>query len=1479
MNCSTCGHENPPDHRFCGQCGGGLAVVCGSCGTQSTPNQRFCGSCGGQLENAGASISTESTSDAKSSRVAPTSFADGRYEVKRFLGEGGRKNVYLAHDTKLDRDVAVAVIKTDGLDEAGLSRVRREAQAMGRLGDHQHIVTVFDIGEEHGEPIIVSQFMAGGDLDDLVKQAPDHQLDIEEAIRLGGEICDGLAHAHARGIVHRDLKPANIWLTEDSTAKIGDFGLAVALDRSRLTVSGMMVGTVGYMPPEQAMGRQADARSDLYALGCILYQMVTGQAPFVGEDAVSVISQHINTAPVAPSYHNAQVSRTLETLIMRLLAKAPEERPASASEVATELRRIRETASHSVSAEQPVSASGITALQRVPWGRFVGRRDEMSQLKAALDGALSGRGSIVMLVGEPGIGKSRLAREFAVYAGLRGAQVLNGRCYESEASIPYLPLTDALRQYVVSRPEDELREELGAGAPEVATFISEIRQRLPDTPEAPPMADEADRLRMFESVATFLRNAAKGTPLILLLDDLQWSDRPSLILLQYLARGIATDRIMILGCYSDIEVEESDALSETLAALRREQFFQRVLVRGLPQEDVLALMTTLGDQEVPTEFVKAIYRETEGNPLFVEEILKHLVEEGDLVLQSGQWVSKGGALPQLDIPEGIRDIVRRRLSRLSDDCRSLLTLASAMTSGFSFELLREVSDEDEDRILDMVEEALAIHAIRERKGAVSGSAYELAHTALRHTLYGEVSAPRRVRLHRQIGEAMERLYAANLEPHLADLAYHYSLAAPGGDVDKAIDYARRAGERATSILAHEEAVRAYRVAIRALDVRGGDDALRSSLLLELGIAQTKAGQGDEATKTLQRAFALSERIHDVKLTAQIALAHKDATLRTTQAYSGDAVAMLRRALETLGTEASPPRAYLLAGLADLPPIGIAAEEQIALGREALAMANELGDSSAIVMAHTALLTSLGSPEYVVERLELARELIRLGAGAGDRYAELWGHIRLMIALLATGDIDGVDRELEIIYPRAAETREPAWIGRRPSWIGMRSAMQGKWEEAERSQQEILAAYQEVQVSWLLQAAGVLTLEIRRSQGRLAEVEGLIDAAASQNPAPAWKAAQALIRCDTGRDDEARQLFEQLAASDFKDLPRDWLLLAGLSMMVHVARHFKDADRARILHEILLPFRDQHVAIGDAVLYWGSVATLLAMAAATAKDFEVAEEHFQTAIQAEERCRAWPFLARAKYEYAAMLTARGEGGDRQTALPLANEALARFQELGMLSDTEKALTLKLDLQGIEAGTDSTSIEAVAAVVYSEQPDLVSHAAPDGTVTLLFTDIEGSTELTERLGDQRWIELLREHNAIIRDQLAAHGGFEVKSAGDGFMLAFQSGRAGINCAIETQRALAKREASSDESIRVRIGLHTGEVIKEGDDFFGKHVNLAARIAAQASGGEILVSSLLKELTASGGDIEFGEPKVVELKGLTGEQEMFPISWREA
>jgi class 3 adenylate cyclase len=281
-------------------------------------------------------------------------------------------------------------------------------------------------------------------------------------------------------------------------------------------------------------------------------------------------------------------------------------------------------------------------------------------------------------------------------------------------------------------------------------------------------------------------------------------------------------------------------------------------------------------------------------------------------------------------------------------------------------------------------------------------------------------------------------------------------------------------------------------------------------------------------------------------------------------------------------------------------------------------------------------------------------------------------------------------------------------------------------------------------------------------------------------------------------------------------------------------------------------------------------------------WEDAEQHFQYALEMNARMGARPFVAHTQQEYADMLLRRGKPGDREKALELVSEALDTAQELGMKALVEKALALKLQAQGIDTSAPQSSIDAVAASVYVDKPDLPPKAvAPDGTVTILFSDIEGSTAMTERLGDQRWLELLRGHNAIVRKRVAAHEGFEVKSEGDGFMLAFGSARRALQCAVDIQRAFAARNDSTDESILVRIGLHTGEAIKEADpdgqaDFYGKNVILAARIASQAQGGEILVSSLLKELTESGGDIAFGEGREVELKGLSGQHRVFEVVW---
>jgi hypothetical protein len=442
------------------------------------------------------------------------SFASGRYFVRRVLPEGGQKTVYVVHDSALDRECALALIKTDAMERQELERFRREARAMARL-DHPNVVTLYDIGEDGGRPFFVCQYIAGGDLRGALREAGG-PLPVERTLSIAEDLCRALAFAHEHGIVHRDVKPANIWLTSDGQAKLGDFGLAVALGQSRVTQAGTIMGTAAYMPPEQALGGEVTSQSDLYSLGCVLYELLTGRPPFLGDDALAVISQHINTAPVAASWHRADVPHALDALIERLLEKAPEERPRSAQTVLYELQRI--AAGGVQAASETAPAEPRRDLAGIEWGRFVGRREEMDGLKEALDGALSGKGALAMLVGEPGIGKTRLAEEVGVYAGLRGARVLSGRGYEGDSSLPYTPFIEALRQYTRSRPEDELRTQLGPGAPEIATLISEIRTRFPDIEQAPKLDGEAERLRLFESVTEFLHNAATANPVVLFLD-------------------------------------------------------------------------------------------------------------------------------------------------------------------------------------------------------------------------------------------------------------------------------------------------------------------------------------------------------------------------------------------------------------------------------------------------------------------------------------------------------------------------------------------------------------------------------------------------------------------------------------------------------------------------------------------------------------------------------------------------------------------------------------------------------------------------------------------------------------------------------------------------------------------------------------------------------------------------------------------------
>jgi tetratricopeptide (TPR) repeat protein len=929
----------------------------------------------------------------------PTSFANGRYTVTKFLGEGGKKKVYLARDSRLDRDVAFALIKTEGLDEASRVRVQREAEAMGRLGAHPHIVTVFDIGEEDGQPYLVLPVLGGGDVEGVIEKAPENKLTIERAVKIALDTCLGLEFAHSKGIVHRDLKPGNVWLTEDGRAMIGDFGLAVAVDKSRLTRAGMMVGTVSYMPPEQAMGGEVGPRSDLYSLGAMLYEMVCGRPPFVGDESVAIIGQHLNTPPVAPSWHRPECPTSLEALILRLLEKDPSKRPASA----TEVREALESVTTSATQRQPSVAKGVLSGDNPLYRRtFVGRESELKQGQAAFDAALSGQGGLVMVVGEPGIGKTALCEQLATYVALRGGKALVGHCYEEGSlSLPYLAFVEAMRSYVLAREPDGLRSDLGTGAADVARIVSEVRDRVQGVELRPAGDPEDDRWRLLQAVTSFLRNASSVQPLCIVLEDLHWADRGTLDLLLHVSRNLQGARLLVVGTYRDVEVDRTHPLSATLGELRRVGTFARIPLRGLTVDEVHRMYEAIRGQATPWGQAEAVHRQTEGNPLFVQEVLRYLVEEGIVVREGGRYVAQGGE--GVGIPEGLRDVVGRRLSRLSEKANQVLAIAAVMGREFRLDVLEIVAGIPEDELYGALAEAVERAVVEERSGVGAAVAYRFAHAFFRQTLYEETIAPRRIRLHQQVARALENVYGRRLEEHAAELAEHYSYSSSPEDLKKAVEYGELAAKRATSVFDYGEAERHLQQALKVQEVFDPDDKLkRCDLLLALGEAMLPQENPIRISEVVAAdAFSLATSIADHPRAARSAIQAVQA-LRAAGLITEPVFDEWAQRADEHARNGTVERIY-----ADMAMAGVEQRRRGPAGlhlylRRAVATGRALGDNRAFFAA-TAAGFGLRALQDRALREDLAREVMshpREGASSVDLGLSLIGAGRI---LLETGD--------------------------------------------------------------------------------------------------------------------------------------------------------------------------------------------------------------------------------------------------------------------------------------------------------------------------------------------------------------------------------------------------------------------------------------------------------------------------------------------
>lgn len=882
----------------------------------------------------------------------------------------------------------------------------------------------------------------------------------------------------------------------------------------------------------------------------------------------------------------------------------------------------------------------------------------------ALENALSGQGRLVMLVGEPGIGKTRTAQQLANAAQLHGALVLWGRCYEEQGMPPYWPWVQAIRGYVRERDAETLREEMGTGTADIAGIVPDLRGRLPGLSPSSSLEDpQQARFRLFDSITAFLKSASQRQPLVLVLDNLHWADKPSLLLLEFLAQELASSRLLVVGTYRDVELSRRHPLSETLGQLTREPLFRRVPLRGLSLEDVGRFIEVIGGIKPPPDLVGAVHTHTEGNPLFVTEVVRLLAQEGELTPE--RLRSRPGL--RLRVPEGVREVIGRRLNRLSPTCNQALTIASVIGREFSIDEVEPLIPElAEDQLLDVLEEAVATRVIDELPQVVGR--YQFSHSLVQQTLYNELTTARRARLHHLVGLAMEGLYGVYPDPRLGQLARHFFEAAQAGDVGKAVGYCQRAGAQAVALLAYEDAGRYYEMAIQALELREAvDQGQLCELLLGLGEARRKSGEYSLAMETFQRAADLAAKRGSPEILAQAALGFEEASWRP--GLPGEpAVRLLRNALSALGDEDSALRARTLGGLARALSFTGLRDQATVVGEEAIMMARRVGDPAVLATTLRVNVFSLyGRPERILERLDSCAEMLELAQENGDPEMALEAYSGRIFDLLELGEIQAMDAEIEAHARLAQELRQPHYLYILECWRAMRALLVGRFDEGEELAQRALAVGRRLQAHGVAGVFGMQMFTLRREQGRLRELEDAVKVFVQQSSAAgAWRPGLALVYSELGQETEARAEFEHLAANDFADLPQDALWLTCIAYLSEVCAFLGDGARAVTLYRLLLPYADRTVVVSAGFACYGAASCYLGLLAATMSRWEEAERHFQDALEMNQRMGARPWLAHTQYEYAEMLLARGQAPDRAKAVSLLGEAMPISQELGMRS---------------------------------------------------------------------------------------------------------------------------------------------------------------------------------------------------------------------
>jgi predicted ATPase len=934
----------------------------------------------------------------------------------------------------------------------------------------------------------------------------------------------------------------------------------------------------------------------------------------------------------------------------------------------------------------PTLPDVLAALAFVP---FVGRRGELDALEAAASTVRGGRCQLVFVTGEPGIGKTTLVAKTAADALTDGATVLFGRCDE-HSLVAFQPFVEAIDHYVAEAPPDQLRAEPGAQAADLALLVPSLARRLPELGQVAGTGAETERYRIFESVTAFLSGLCEGGPLVLVLDDLHWADRPTLGLLQHVVRRSRDASILLIGTYRDTDLVRTQPLSEALVDLRRADLVSRIHLSGLPFEDVQDLVTagqTPGDAD--RDLAKALWSETEGSPLFLREILRHLEETGVVRRGDDGRLRAQRRIDQLGIPEGVKEVIGRRLTRLSEPANVALRTGSVIGRELRMDVLEQVCDLSEDQLLDAMDEALAAGVVDEVPG--KPGRWSFTHALVRYTLYEELSLSRRVRLHQKVGEALEAIDAGD-GPHLAEIAYHFSQAAVSGTAEKAVDYACRAGAFAMRVAAWEQAARHFAGAVEVAEDAGTDTTVVADLLLAQGDAEWRRDAG-VARRTFERVISLVGTDDPARL-ARAALGYAGFGIRgfwvEMFVVNERVLELLETALAALPDEPSALRAQVLACLAREQYFQSGTDDRRRqLVDQALAMARAVGEPEVLAAVLSASVLAVLSPDSGEEVGRHTAEMLALADELDDR--ELEAAALRFIVTTPTADAEHLFSALQRWEELIDELKDPTAAAFDKLMRGGMAMQRGDFATAERLIAESFRDAHELHDRNAFGAGATIVAWLRQYQGRSAEILGVLAACKDVYPAgSAWAdAVGAGGYAELGMADVARSYLDLVDPADPNSLPRNALWIMAVGMYARACFRLGEVERADVAYELLRPYGDIWGLV--ACMGQGSLHLPIAWAAWASGRRAEAREHFEAALVMN---RSWGWraaVAETQLHYARFLAESPAPDDTARARELATASLEASEEMGMRPVAGEARALLSAIAGDGAHAPESVIE--------------------------------------------------------------------------------------------------------------------------------------------------------------------------------------------